>query len=65
MLRKHSWADAHPGDEPFLGEQISALHDYEHGYPDVVCALTSGGWTVLVQPAGFRLTGAPMNNTLL
>ncbi|MCP2245420.1 DUF6461 domain-containing protein [Lentzea aerocolonigenes] len=87
MPRKHSWADAHPGDEPFLGEifslafvrdvgpldamgrvgglpdtlaertpkEISALHDYDHGYPEVVCALASGEWTVLVQPTGFWL----------
>jgi hypothetical protein len=88
VLRERSWADAHPGDEPFLGEifslafvrgvdpveamkrlgglpdtlaertpeQIGALHDFEHGYPDVVCALASGEWTVLVQPTGFWLT---------
>ena len=87
MRKDHSWADAHPGEEPFLGEifsiafvrhvqpldalrrvgglpdtlaertpaEITELHEYEHGYPEVVSALALGEWTVLLQPNGFWL----------
>jgi hypothetical protein len=33
--------------------QIAELHDYDHGYPEVVSALALGEWTVLLQPNGF------------
>lgn len=36
-------------------EQIGELHDFDHGYPEVVSALALGEWTVLVQPTGFWL----------
>lgn len=36
-------------------DEIRRLHEYEHGYPDVVSALALGEWTVLVQPTGFEL----------
>ncbi|NGY60095.1 hypothetical protein G7043_14295 [Lentzea sp. NEAU-D13] len=87
MPHDHSWADAYPGAERFLGEiftlafvrdlapldamrrvgglpdtlaertpeQISALHNYDDGYPEVVSALALGDWTALVQPTGFWL----------
>jgi hypothetical protein len=87
MQNDLSWADAYPGDEPFLGEifaiafvrnveplealrrvgglpdtladrtpdHIAELHEYEHGYPEVVSALSLGEWTVLLQPTDFWL----------
>ncbi|MGW6929500.1 DUF6461 domain-containing protein [Lentzea sp. NPDC054927] len=36
-------------------DQIAELHDFDHGYPEVVAALTLGEWTVLVQPNSFWL----------
>ncbi|HEX6343844.1 DUF6461 domain-containing protein [Umezawaea sp.] len=88
MRHDLSWADAHPGSHPFLGEifslafvrgvepldaltrvgalpdtlarrtpeEVSRLHEYDHGYPEVVSALALGEWTVLCQPTGFELT---------
>lgn len=34
-------------------DQITELHDFDHGYPEVVSALALGEWTVLLQPNGF------------
>ena len=34
-------------------DQIAELHDFDHGYPEVVSALALGEWTVLLQPNGF------------
>ncbi|WP_086664050.1 DUF6461 domain-containing protein [Lentzea kentuckyensis] len=34
-------------------DEIAELHDFDHGYPEVVSALALGEWTVLLQPNGF------------
>ncbi|GGU32254.1 DUF6461 domain-containing protein [Lentzea flava] len=36
-------------------DEIHGLHEYEHGYPEVVSALSLGEWTVLLQPTSFWL----------
>ncbi|GAA3850727.1 hypothetical protein GCM10022243_15710 [Saccharothrix violaceirubra] len=43
-------------------EECAALHDFDHGYPDLAAALSLGTWTVLFEPSGF--TGSNLVDTL-
>ncbi|MET8758779.1 DUF6461 domain-containing protein [Lentzea sp. NPDC004782] len=36
-------------------DEIGNLHEFEHGYPEIVSALPLGEWTVLLQPNSFEL----------
>jgi hypothetical protein len=53
-----------------LGDASGLMYDFDRGYPRMACAVSLGGWSMVVEPDGFhgsdreRITGATVPDDL-